>query len=36
MVTDIVQLEDMPPMFEALRQRSTQCKVLVDPRALTA
>ena len=36
MVTDIVSLEDMPPMFEALRQRSTQCKVMVDPRHLRA
>ena len=34
MVTDIVGLDDMPPMFEALRQRSTQCKVLVNPGAL--
>ena len=32
MVTDVVQLENMPPVFEALRERSTQCKVLVDPR----
>jgi (R,R)-butanediol dehydrogenase/meso-butanediol dehydrogenase/diacetyl reductase len=32
MVTDIVRLEDMPPVFEALRHRTTQCKVLVDPR----
>jgi (R,R)-butanediol dehydrogenase / meso-butanediol dehydrogenase / diacetyl reductase len=32
MVTDRVQLEDMPPVFEALRHRTTQCKVLVDPR----
>lgn len=32
MVTDMVSLEDMPPVFEALRQRTTQCKVLVDPR----
>ncbi len=32
MVTDLVRLEDMPPVFEALRTRSTQCKVLVDPR----
>jgi len=22
----------MPPVFESLRERSTQCKVLVDPR----
>jgi (R,R)-butanediol dehydrogenase/meso-butanediol dehydrogenase/diacetyl reductase len=34
MVTDIVKLDDMPPMFESLRQRTTQCKVLVDPTAL--
>jgi (R,R)-butanediol dehydrogenase/meso-butanediol dehydrogenase/diacetyl reductase len=34
MVTDIVGLEAMPPMFEALRQRSTQCKVLVNPQQL--
>lgn len=32
MVTDIVPLEQMPTVFEALRHRSTQCKVLVDPR----
>jgi len=31
MVTDIVDLVNMPAMFEALRHRSTQCKVLVDP-----
>ena len=31
MVTDIVGLEAMPAAFEALRQRSTQCKVLVNP-----
>jgi (R,R)-butanediol dehydrogenase/meso-butanediol dehydrogenase/diacetyl reductase len=32
MVTDVIRLEDMPPVFEALRQRTTQCKVLVNPR----
>jgi (R,R)-butanediol dehydrogenase/meso-butanediol dehydrogenase/diacetyl reductase len=32
MVTDVIALEDMPPVFEALRHRTTQCKVLVDPR----
>ena len=32
MVTDVIKLEDMPPVFEALRHRTTQCKVLVDPR----
>ena len=31
MVTDLVDLPSMPAMFESLRQRSTQCKVLVDP-----
>jgi (R,R)-butanediol dehydrogenase/meso-butanediol dehydrogenase/diacetyl reductase len=31
MVTDVVDLTNMPAMFEALRHRSTQCKVLVDP-----
>jgi (R,R)-butanediol dehydrogenase/meso-butanediol dehydrogenase/diacetyl reductase len=33
MVTDIVGLDAMPAAFEALRQRSTQCKVLVNPAA---
>jgi (R,R)-butanediol dehydrogenase / meso-butanediol dehydrogenase / diacetyl reductase len=33
MVTDIVDLANMPAMFESLRQRSTQCKVLVNPSA---
>jgi threonine dehydrogenase-like Zn-dependent dehydrogenase len=31
MVTDTVNLTKMPQMFEALKQRTTQCKVLVDP-----
>jgi (R,R)-butanediol dehydrogenase/meso-butanediol dehydrogenase/diacetyl reductase len=31
MVTDTVSLDAMPAMFEALRQRSSQCKVLVKP-----
>jgi (R,R)-butanediol dehydrogenase/meso-butanediol dehydrogenase/diacetyl reductase len=31
MVTDSVSLNGMPTMFEALRQRSSQCKVLVSP-----
>jgi (R,R)-butanediol dehydrogenase / meso-butanediol dehydrogenase / diacetyl reductase len=31
MVTDVVGLDAMPLAFEALRQRSTQCKVMVDP-----
>jgi (R,R)-butanediol dehydrogenase / meso-butanediol dehydrogenase / diacetyl reductase len=32
MVTDTVSLDELPAAFEALRHRSTQCKVLVDPR----
>ena len=31
MVTDTVSLAAMPPVFEALRQRTSQCKVLVRP-----
>lgn len=31
MVTDRIGLDALPEAFEALRQRSTQCKVLVDP-----
>jgi (R,R)-butanediol dehydrogenase / meso-butanediol dehydrogenase / diacetyl reductase len=31
MVTDTVSLAAMPPVFEALRQRTSQCKVLVQP-----
>jgi (R,R)-butanediol dehydrogenase/meso-butanediol dehydrogenase/diacetyl reductase len=31
MVTDTISLGELPTMFEALRQRTTQCKVLVDP-----
>ncbi len=31
MVTDTVPLAEMPDMFEALRSRTTQCKVLVQP-----
>ncbi len=31
MITDTVPLADMPATFEALRQRTTQCKVLVHP-----
>ena len=31
MVTDIVGMDAMPAAFEALRHRSTQCKVLVNP-----
>jgi (R,R)-butanediol dehydrogenase/meso-butanediol dehydrogenase/diacetyl reductase len=36
MVTDIVDLTSMPAMFEALRTRSSQCKVLVDPQRFQA
>ncbi|WP_176224300.1 hypothetical protein [Maritimibacter sp. HL-12] len=33
LVSDKVPLLNMPDAFEALRQRTTQCKVLVDPGA---
>ena len=33
MITDTVGLEAMPAAFEALRQRNTQCKVMVNPTA---
>jgi len=35
LVSDVVSLDAMPEMFEALRSRTTQCKVLVDPFAST-
>ncbi len=31
LISDRVGLKDMPEAFEALRKRTTQCKVLVDP-----
>lgn len=31
MITDTVSLAEMPPAFEALRHRTTQCKVMVKP-----
>jgi 2-desacetyl-2-hydroxyethyl bacteriochlorophyllide A dehydrogenase len=31
MITDRVSLDALPDMFEALRDRSTQCKVMVNP-----
>ena len=31
MVTDIVGFEEFPDSFEALRNPSDQCKVLLDP-----
>jgi (R,R)-butanediol dehydrogenase / meso-butanediol dehydrogenase / diacetyl reductase len=31
MVTDTVALSAMPPVFEALRQRTSQCKIMVRP-----
>lgn len=31
LISDVVSLGNMPEMFEKLRNRSTQCKVLVDP-----
>jgi (R,R)-butanediol dehydrogenase/meso-butanediol dehydrogenase/diacetyl reductase len=33
LITDTVSLQSMPDTFEALRQRTTQCKVMVNPRA---
>jgi (R,R)-butanediol dehydrogenase/meso-butanediol dehydrogenase/diacetyl reductase len=32
LITGTVKLADMPPAFEALRRRTSECKVLVDPR----
>ena len=34
LISSQVSLQDMPGAFEALRSRTTQCKVLVDPGAL--
>ena len=31
LISDTVGLSALPQAFEALRQRTTQCKVLVDP-----
>ena len=31
MITDVVTLGALPPVFEALKQRTTQCKVVVKP-----
>ncbi len=36
LISDVVSLSDLPPAFEALRKRTTQCKVLVDPWAMPA
>jgi (R,R)-butanediol dehydrogenase / meso-butanediol dehydrogenase / diacetyl reductase len=33
MVTETVSLAELPAAFEALRHRSRQCKVLIDPKA---
>jgi (R,R)-butanediol dehydrogenase/meso-butanediol dehydrogenase/diacetyl reductase len=33
MITDSVSLDDLPEAFDALRRRTTQCKVIVDPQA---
>ena len=30
MVTDVVKLEQVPDIFEALRQPTNQCKVIID------
>jgi len=31
LITDTIPLTDMPEVFEALRKRTTQCKVMVNP-----
>ncbi|MCI5042720.1 MAG: hypothetical protein MRY81_24030 [Donghicola eburneus] len=31
LISDTVRLDEMPTAFEALRQRTTQCKVLFAP-----
>ena len=31
MITDTVSIDDTPEAFEALKQRTTQCKVLIEP-----
>jgi (R,R)-butanediol dehydrogenase/meso-butanediol dehydrogenase/diacetyl reductase len=31
LVSDVVTLAAVPAAFEALRHRTTQCKVLIDP-----
>lgn len=36
LISETIALADLPMTFEALRQRSTQCKVLIDPFAAAA
>jgi (R,R)-butanediol dehydrogenase/meso-butanediol dehydrogenase/diacetyl reductase len=36
LVSDVVSLDAMPEAFEALRNRTTECKVLVDPFAVVS
>jgi threonine dehydrogenase-like Zn-dependent dehydrogenase len=31
LISDTISLAELPAAFEALRQRTTQCKVMVDP-----
>ena len=31
MITDTISLDQLPSTFEALKKRTTQCKVLLDP-----
>ena len=33
MVTDIVGYDQLPEMFESLRKPTSQCKVVINPRA---
>jgi len=34
MITDTISLDALPTAFEALRHRSHQCKIMVDPWAV--
>jgi threonine dehydrogenase-like Zn-dependent dehydrogenase len=36
LISETIGLDALPAVFESLRQRTTQCKVLVDPFAVTA
>jgi threonine dehydrogenase-like Zn-dependent dehydrogenase len=36
LISDTVDLETLPAVFEGLRLRTTQCKVLIDPFAPSA
>ncbi len=36
LISDMIGLDSVPPVFELLRSRTTQCKVLIDPFAPSA